>query len=83
MALTVSIKRNTTGEIRKFTYTYDTGEFFDYIWSEGNYKCDCNRHLFFLQAGGEEEDDGVECGESLYTITEILDKANNVVYKES
>lgn len=40
----------------------------DYIWSDGNFGCDCNRALFFYQAGGEEEPEMTPCGNSRYAL---------------
>lgn len=39
----------------------------DYLWTEGNYACDCNRQLFFERAGGHVPDDGYPCGMERYT----------------
>ena len=40
----------------------------DYMWREGNYRCDCNRALFFARAGGEPEPDDPPCGEGRFVI---------------
>lgn len=41
---TVEIRKNETGEIRLMRDLDWRG---DFIWSEGNYSCDCNRSSFF------------------------------------
>lgn len=73
----VSIRNNATGEVRSYEEldTYDswtpqppmdepTGAF---MWSEGNYACDCNRALFFAHTGGEDEPEH-PCGEGAYSV---------------
>lgn len=41
-----------------------------YLWSDGNYGCDCNRALFFARAAGEEDpdDDESPCGDAAYRV---------------
>lgn len=38
-----------------------------YMWAFGNYACDCNRHLFFERALGNEPDDET-CGHGAYEV---------------
>lgn len=64
----VAIRRNSDGVIRMV----DGGNWNDcgeYMWVDGNYSCDCNRHLYFERAAGTELDwdDGGECGETRYS----------------
>lgn len=67
MSYKVTIKNNETNEIR-LTEPFDV-EWNDFMWTEGNYSCDCNRHLFFEIAGGNSPDfDNAECGEDKYSI---------------
>lgn len=75
----VTITDTTTGESRTFddTGTWgneygDTG-FQDYIWSEGNYGCDCNREIFFRRVK-DEDDSQRKCGEGRFTLR-IVDPA--------
>ncbi len=37
----------------------------EYMWTEGNYSCDCNRRLFMCRALGEPEPARDECGDSI------------------
>ena len=69
----VALRNNVTGETRLFRYDmeWDDDEF---MWTEGNYGCDCNRHLAFLRAGGPGPADDPywnnaerECGDSKYS----------------
>jgi len=45
-------------------YDYDAA---DFMWTEGNYACDCNRRLFMARALGAEEpkDPNNPCGNSI------------------
>lgn len=50
-----------------------------YLWSDGNYGCDCNRYLFFERAGGKDPDvGGFDCnnGPNRYTVV-ITDSVNH------
>jgi hypothetical protein len=50
---------------------YDTGDAL-YIWTEGNYACDCNRHIFFERFWDREPDDR-ECSDGRYLIQLYVD----------
>jgi len=80
--ITVKIRDNSTGEIVNHadTGSFEDGEFQDFLWSEGNYACDCNRSLFFARAKGVEDDPDRECGEEQYGIRIICD--GTIVYDE-
>lgn len=48
--ISVDIRNNSTNQIKTLSstvFTNDNGEPNDFIWSEGNYACDCNRAMFF------------------------------------
>lgn len=75
----VDIRRNEDGVVHR--YTDDLPWEDDYIWSEGNYSCDCNRALFFARAVGE-EDENVSCGDSAYSLR-CVDADENVLYEDA
>jgi hypothetical protein len=54
MAYDVKIRDLSTGEIvtRHFDLLWEDGS--EYLWSEGNFSCDCNRALEFSRAKGVE-----------------------------
>ena len=54
----VHIRYNPTDEVRLYKTTgwFTNGDFGEFIWSEGNYSCDCNRCLFFRRVKDEDED---------------------------
>ncbi len=64
----VHILDTLTGETRVYTHAFPWGEGSDYLWSEGNYGCDCNRHLFFCRAIDAPEDEDRPCGFTRYLI---------------
>ena len=71
----VYIRENATGEIRErddFTLNLGNYPLSDclFIWQDGNYACDCNREIFFKEAGGEEINrDEIDCvPEGRYSI---------------
>lgn len=63
------IRNNFTGEERidldEFDWKDEHG--FLFMWTDGNYGCDCNRALFFARAAGEEDAD-VPCGNSAFSV---------------
>lgn len=64
---TVFIRDNATGEVRTMPWEDDWVDVDDYLWSEGNYACDCNRALFFARAVGE-DDPSRSCGDGAYSV---------------
>ncbi len=66
----VAIRDNATGETR----IRDMGDlpWLDhtlYWWTEGNFGCDCNRHMEFIRAKDDSESDmDHECGDSAYSV---------------
>lgn len=81
---TISILDTTTGETRSYRDSwYNSNPWEDsheFLWSDGNYGCDCNRALFFARAHGE-PDPGIECGESRFKVR-ITDDAGKVLYAD-
>lgn len=67
----VLIRNNETGEERFVDFTVPWEEHHNYLWTEGNYGCDCNRHLFFERAIGVEPDDE-KCGDEKYSALYAL-----------
>lgn len=42
----------------------------DFVWTEGNFSCDCNRHDFFYPDSNKD----VPCGDDRFTISFIEDE---------
>lgn len=85
---TVEIMRNSDGVIRHdkdgWEWDVERKDSFDvdsfFLWSDGNFACDCNRAMFFAHAGGD-PDPSVSCGMALYSV-QIRDPNGLVVYKD-
>ena len=83
----VQIRHNATGEVRTIRqwmiYDPEDGDTpSDYMYSDGNYSCDCNRHLFFHRANGAEPDEDCACGEVVYSVNLVNPKDGRVFYEE-
>ena len=85
MRHTIHIKEIKTGNIH---IDEQVGNWSDnaFIWTEGNFCCDCNRYLLFEHAGGneptdEEDDLNGYCGHERYRIR-VTDNAGKVLYEE-
>lgn len=69
----IAILNNKTGEVRIHHSDFSWEEASEFIWIEGNYACDCNRHLFFEKSiGNNPVTSNVECGDSKYTAIEAI-----------
>lgn len=78
MTCLVHIRKEATGEVRVHHEQYD---WCNYQWGLGNYSCDCNRHLFFERAAGKECLGGQGCGESAYTITQVVGSDGQIIFE--
>lgn len=82
----VRIRDNATGEVRPYeghTIVDAYGETpSDFMWADGNYSCDCNRRLFFRRAGGEDDEDGIVCGDGAYSVQVFNPVDGRVFYDE-
>lgn len=84
VAVLVLIRKNSTGEVREY---YSNHEILEgaathpstFIWTDGNYACDCNRHLFFTNHEGE---DDCCCGEGAYSVNLVNPVTGEAYYKE-
>ncbi len=45
-----------------------TEEGADYMWSEGNFSCDCNRRLFIARQTDPDGDSHFPCGETVELV---------------
>lgn len=71
----IHIRKNRTNEIKVIPNDQEV-EPDDFMWSEGNFSCDCNRHDFF--EGGETN---APCGEGEYSVN-IKGLNGGVIYQE-
>ena len=73
----VQIRRNSDG----LTRNWETDFSGEYIWSEGNYSCDCNRSLFFGYAiceGWTEQ----PCGYDGYSVRIVAKDDGRELYRD-
>lgn len=82
------IRKDETGEVRECDielYWSDNAPFESmpstFIWEEGNYGCDCNRHIFFQRAKNDDDDD-IQCGEGKYAVNIKNPKTGKIFYRE-
>ena len=75
--INVHIRKNATNEVR--IYKCNSPWSGGFMWSDGNYACDCNRAIFFGDAGGTNEE--MECGETRYTVR-IEDADGHELYRD-
>lgn len=69
----VEILEMATGETVRFTYPYPWGDGSEYLWTDGNMGCDCNRATEFWRAkhpgASLEEEPDFPCGDGAYRVT--------------
>lgn len=85
-AIEVHLRDTRTGETRTHRtegIVDSDGTLATYIWEDGNFACDCNRYLFFQQAGGAEtrEEDEV-CGHERFDVWIVNPATGETVYDE-
>lgn len=72
---TVAIIRVSDGRMAIWHEDYDSQKWGRntavYCWQEGNFACDCNRHMFFEEADGREDDD-IPCSDGLYIVPALV-----------
>ena len=85
MIAQIQIRKNDTGE----TFVYEDDVLWDeekdclsvFIWTDGNFSCDCNRKIFFDNIGYQDQDDA-PCGEGAYSVNIIDPVTGKFLYKE-
>lgn len=71
----IDIRRNSDGIVRRLPELIDFGEVERYLWSEGNFKCDCNRAIFFFNC------DDYQCGDTAFSVR-ITAVDNTLLYAD-
>jgi hypothetical protein len=67
MGAWVEIKDTGTGETRRYRdESFEPDDASEFMWTEGNYSCDCNRSLFFAWAANEADPEPADCGGTRY-----------------
>lgn len=63
----VAIRLNATGEVRMYRYDMAWDDGAHWMWTDGNFACDCNRDLFFRRAVGDYDwPEDLPCGSAKY-----------------
>lgn len=79
--LEIHLRRNSDGLVRvvrqeghweRVDADDESEAAYEFIWTDGNYACDCNRYLFFQRAAEEAEEDEIQCGDERYSIVKIV-----------
>jgi hypothetical protein len=70
MPCKVAIRFNPTGVVHIYEDESDWDDANEWMWTEGNCGCDCNRAIFFKFAVGEDDggNDQTPCGDELYSV---------------
>lgn len=79
VVVTIRDRRTGVERIYRDIWPYDE-EGLEFMWSEGNYGCDCNRAIFFARAGGESPPDHVGCSDENFAVR--VEWNGRVVYDE-
>ena len=81
--VSVEIHKKATGEVMYWPMDYEWDGGYEYMWSLGNYACDCNRALFFQYATGATPETAKwgPCSEGEYSVR-IKDSGGKIVYDE-
>ncbi len=84
----VHITNVETGETRSFGTDFDAEQSEDFLWSEGNFSCDCNRNIFFeRECLGLKDDEGraddQACGYDAFTVRIVAADDGRVLYEDA
>ncbi len=61
-------------------YLNEDGDFFDFVWSEGNFSCDCNRSIFLYEGDSSKT---MECHTENIIIDKIVRQdTGEILYEE-
>ena len=84
MICRISLTRVSDGktvEYEQDDYGYGTTRF---IYEDGNYSCNCNRHLFFTEAEGHRDDTEMNCVDyPKYRVNWIKEPEGEIIYSEA
>ncbi len=70
---TVKIRCNDTGEVVNYHVSQEwDDEITLFLWTEGNWSCDCNRQRFFFLAKGIDAPTNITCSDGKYTVIKSM-----------
>lgn len=67
----VTLRRNRDGRVVSFPTEWDDPDSIRFYWEEGNMACDCNRHILFMKAIGEDPGEDPPCGDERYSLLSL------------
>jgi hypothetical protein len=76
----VHLRNNETGEVRVYREDSVWNGTNEFMWSEGNFSCDCNRAMMFQRAIDEEQTWDHDCGDQGYSVLRIVLPDGREVY---
>jgi hypothetical protein len=86
VAIIVKIRENESGIIRDYPFEAFIGSKDNFPspfnWKENNFSCDCNRHIFFYNAIGEEPEEDTECTYGKYSVKLVNPVDGKAYYNE-
>jgi hypothetical protein len=68
MSYLVDIHEVATGRTATWTAEWNWKDDDQYLWTEGNFGCDCNRSRFFYRAIGIDDMEEPDCTEGKYFV---------------
>lgn len=70
----IVIRKNSTGETRTIKVDLAWYDHSHYFWTDGNFGCDCNRHLVWLgmPKGSAHDEHDFKCGYKEYTVIKAI-----------
>jgi hypothetical protein len=83
---TVNLRRNWDGAVRTLKEKVpEANEYGDgpalllFMWTEGNYGCDCNRHLFFERVVDPTFDGDMRCDDKEYACNIVMPDGSSLL----
>lgn len=81
MEVLVTIVDSVTGKQATYGDEFENEGVAEFLWSGGNYSCDCNRALFLSRETGDESID-CDCGDGRFAVKIIRTDTKQVVYAD-
>lgn len=71
--ISVEMRDNTSGETRIIPMNLPWHKSSHFCWTEGNFRCDCNRYAIFMRDKGIDiEDEDWECGDTRFSVIRAI-----------
>lgn len=80
MTYSVYITKTQTGETREHKCDFEWNDSSYFMWTEGNFSCDCNLSIFFYE--NTDDDPDQKCGNIDFKIEKIVLQNGHEVLKK-